>query len=345
VVATDLEKENHGAKILNLAQSFQGKNAVITGGLGFIGSNLARRLVSLGANVRIIDSAMPDTGANFFNIHGIAANVELQKVDLRKTGVVTEMIAGQDYLFNLAGLVSHVNSMQSPQTDLEVNAACQLSIVEACRKVNPSIKIVYAGTRQIYGRSHYLPVDEKHPIVPMDYNGVTKRAGEMYHLVAQRVYGLHTSSLRMTNTYGPRMHCKDGRLTFLGDWIRRLFAGQPLEIYGTGEQVRDLNYVDDVVDALLQTVSNEKSAGQVYNLGSPQPIRLLDLAQLMIKVFGRGSYELCPFPLERKRIDIGDYHGNYSKIRAELGWQPKTSLRKGLARTFEYYHQHQEHYW
>jgi UDP-glucose 4-epimerase len=238
-----------------------------------------------------------------------------------------------------------VNSMQFPQTDLEVNAACQLSIVEACRKHNPSIKIVYAGTRQIYGHSRYQPVDENHPVVPMDYNGVTKRAGEMYHLVAHRVYGLHTASLRMTNTYGPRMHCKDGRLTFLGDWIRRLFAGQPLKIFGTGEQVRDLNYVDDVVDALLLAVSHEKSAGQFYNLGSSEPIRLLDLAQLMIEIFGAGGYELCPFPPERQQIDIGDYRGDYSKINAQLGWQPGTSLREGLARTFEYYRRYQEHYW
>ena len=330
---------------MKFAESFQGKNTLVTGGLGFIGSSLAQRLVSLGAHVRIVDSALSDTGANLFNLQGVASSVELQIADLRDAGVVTSMIAEQDYLFNLAGLVSHVNSMQAPQTDLEVNAACQLSIVEACRKNNPSIKIVYAGTRQIYGRSRYLPVDEKHPIVPMDYNGVTKRAGEMYHLAAQRVYGLHTTSLRMTNTYGPRMHCKDGRLTFLGDWIRRLFAGQPLEIYGTGEQVRDLNFVEDVVDALLLAVSSEKSAGQVYNLGSPEPIRLLDLARLMIEIFGSGNYELRPFPPERLRIDIGDYRGDYSKIRAELGWLPQTSLREGLARTFEYYRQYHEHYW
>jgi len=330
---------------MKFSEFFQGKNVLVTGGLGFIGSNLVQRLVSLGAHVRIVDSALPDTGANHFNLHGVAANVELQLADLRDAHVATDMIAGQDYLFNLAGLVSHVDSMQAPQNDLEINAACQLSIVEACRKNNPSIKIIYAGTRQVYGRSRYLPVDEKHPIDPMDYNGVTKRAGEMYHLVAQRVYGLHTASLRMTNTYGPRMHCKDGRLTFLGDWIRRLFVGQPLEIYGSGEQVRDLNFVDDVVDALLLAASSERSAGQVYNLGSPEPICLLDLAQLMIEIFGSGSFQLRPFPSERLQIDIGDYHGDYSKIRAELGWQPKTSLREGLARTFDYYRQHQEHYW
>lgn len=330
---------------MNFAGSFRGKHALITGGQGFIGSNLAHRLVTLGARVRIVDAALPHTGANSFNLQDIAEDVELRIADLRNADVVSAIIAGQDYLFNLAGLVSHVDSMEAPQIDLEVNAACQLSIVEACRKSNPSIKIVYAGTRQIYGRSQYLPVDEKHPIVPVDFNGVTKRAGEMYHLVSYRVYGLHTSSLRMINTYGPRMHCRDGRLNFLGEWIRRLFDHQPLQVYGTGEQIRDLNFVDDVADAFLLAVASQQSAGQIYNLGSPEPIRLLDLAQLMIEVFGSGSYELCPFPVERKRIDIGNYHGDYSKIQSQLGWQPKISLREGLARTFEYYRQYREHYW
>jgi nucleoside-diphosphate-sugar epimerase len=330
---------------MNFAGTFQGKHVVISGGLGFIGSNLAHRLLALGAKVKVVDAALPGTGANEFNLRDIQSSLEFQNADLRDPGAAFAMIEEQDYLFNLAGLVSHVNSMESPQIDLEVNAACQLSIVEACLKHNPGIKIVYAGTRQIYGRSQYLPVDEKHPIVPVDFNGVTKRAGEMYHMVSYRAYGLHAASLRMTNTYGPRMHCKDGRLNFLGDWIRRLFEKQPLQIYGTGEQVRDLNFVDDVTEALLLAVGSEKSAGQIYNLGSPQPIRLLDLAQLMIEIFGSGSYELCPFPPERQRIDIGDYYGDYSKIQSQLGWQPKISLREGLVRTFEFYRQNKASYW
>jgi UDP-glucose 4-epimerase len=326
-------------------EPFRGKRALITGGQGFIGSNLAHRLVALGACVRIVDAALPHTGANAFNLRGIQRDVDFHQADLREADTIPELIVGQDYLFNLAGLVSHMDSMEAPQIDLEINAACQLSIVEACLKHNPGIKIVYAGTRQIYGRSQYLPVDEKHPIVPVDFNGVTKRAGEMYHMVSHRAYGLHATSLRMTNTYGPRMHCKDGRLNFLGDWIRRLFKNQPLQIYGTGEQVRDLNFVDDVADAMLLAVGSEQSAGQIYNLGSPEPIRLLDLAQLMIEIFGSGTCEFCPFPPERQRIDIGDYHGDYSKIQNQFGWQPKVSLREGLARTFEFYRQYKQYYW
>jgi len=327
------------------SEAFQGKRALITGGQGFIGSNLAHRLMALGSRVRVVDAALPHTGANAFNLHGIEQDLELHHIDLRDADAIPDLIDGQDYLFNLAGLVSHVDSMEAPHIDLEINAACQLSVVEACLKHNPDIKIVYAGTRQIYGRAQYLPVDEKHPIVPVDFNGVTKRAGELYHMVSYRAYGLRAASLRLTNTYGPRMHCKDGRLNFLGEWIRRLFDHQPLQVFGTGEQIRDLNFVDDVVDALLLAVSDEKSAGQIYGLGSPEPIRLLDLAQLLIEVFGSGSYELCPFPLERKRIEIGNYQGNYSKIRSQLGWQPKISLRDGLACTFEFYGQYREHYW
>lgn len=330
---------------MNLPQIFQDKNALITGGLGFIGSNLAHRLVSFGAHVRIVDAALPGTGANPFNLDGIADRVELRQADLREMDAVVDMIDGQDYLFNMAGLVSHINSMRYPQNDLEVNATCQLSIIEACRKYNPAIKIVYAGTRQIYGRTQHLPVDESHPVEPVDYNGVSKRAGELYHLIGQRVYGLHAVSLRMTNTYGPRMYCKDNRLTFIGDWIRRLFTGLPLEVYGTGDQIRDLNFVDDVVDALLLAVNRPAATGQVYNLGSREPICLFELANLMIKIFGTGQSQLRPFPPERLRIDIGNYQGDFSKIHSQLGWQPNVSLREGLARTFEYYRCHQEHYW
>jgi UDP-glucose 4-epimerase len=330
---------------MNTTEHFRGKKAVITGGLGFIGSNLAHRLVLLGAQVRIVDSNRPETGANHFNLHSIAADVDLRISDMRDAKVITEMIEDQEYLFNLAGLVSHLESMQEPQDDLEINAACQLAIIEACRRHNPAIKVVYAGTRQVYGHSESMPVNESHPLSPVDYNGVAKLAGEMYHQVGQRVYGLKVTSLRMTNTYGPRMRCKDGRQTFLGDWIRRLIIGQPLVVYGTGGQIRDLNYVEDVVDALVLAATSAASTGQIYNLGSPEPIRLIDLACLMIEIFGKGQYELHPFPAERQRIDIGDYQGDYSKIRAEIGWQPRFSLHEGLERSFDYFQQHQEHYW
>jgi UDP-glucose 4-epimerase len=326
------------------AKFFRGKRVLVTGGLGFIGSNLVRSLVQSGAQVCVVDSLDPNFGGNLYNLEGIEGHIQIKIADLCQNGLIEELICGQNYLFNLAGQVSHIDSMLDPLTDLQVNVGLQLALVEACRKHNPAIKIVFAGTRQIYGRSQYLPVDENHPIAPLDYNGVTKRAGEMYQMVAHRVYGLHVVSLRMTNVYGPRMHVRDSRLAFLGWWIRQLLSGQPIPVYGDGRQIRDLNYIDDVVDALLLAAANPLADGKIYNLGSDEPICLLDLARLMIQVWGAGSYELLPFPPERKRIDIGDYHGNYTKINRELGWRPDTPLREGLACTFGYFSANLAHY-
>ena len=325
--------------------SLRGKQVMITGGLGFIGSNLARRLVELGAAVLLVDSLVPEYGGNLFNIRGIEDKVRVNIADIRDPHSMNYLVRGQDVLFNLAGQVSHTDSMLDPYTDLEVNCRAQLSILEACRKFNPSLTIVYAGTRQIYGRPQYLPVDEMHPVEPTDVNGVNKMAGEWYHIVYQRVYGLRTATLRLTNTYGPRMRVKDARQTFVGWWLRRLVEGGEIEIFGDGQQIRDLNYVDDAVEALLLAAVREEAIGQVYNLGHPEPISLLDLARLMIELNGAGSYRILPFPPDRKRIDIGDYQGDYRKIQSELGWQPRTSLREGLKRTLRYYHEHREHYW
>lgn len=329
----------------NLQDAFLGKRVLITGGLGFIGSNLARRLVELGADVLLVDSLIPDYGGNLFNVAGIEDRVRVNIADVRDKYGMEYLVRGHDFLFNLAGQVSHLDSMQDPYTDLEINCRSQLSILEACRKHNPEVKIVYAGTRQIYGKPHYLPVDEAHPLEPTDINGVDKMAGEWYHLVYHRVYDLRVTSLRLTNVYGPRMRVKDARQTFIGWWIRQVVEGQELQVFGDGKQIRDFNYVDDVVEALLLAAVDPAADGQVYNLGGDEPISLLDLARLMIEINGSGSYRLVPFPPDRKRIDIGDYCGDYSRIRTHLGWRPRVSLRTGLERTLAFYHQHREHYW
>lgn len=324
---------------------YAGKQVLITGGLGFIGSNVARRLVECGATVLLADSLIPEYGGNLFNIHGIEDAVRVNIADIRDPHSMDYLVRNQDIIFNLAGQVSHTDSMLNPHTDLEVNCRAQLSILEACHKHNPAVTIIYAGTRQIYGRPQYLPVDEKHPVEPTDVNGVNKMAGEWYHIVYHRVYGLRTTALRLTNTYGPRMRVKDARQTFIGWWLRQIAEGQELEIFGDGKQVRDLNYVGDVVEAMLLTATNEQASGQIYNLGHPEPISLLDLAELMIRINGSGSYRVVPFPADRKRIDIGDYQGDYSKIRRELGWEPRVSLAVGLERTLRFYHENREHYW
>lgn len=326
-------------------ENFRGKKIAITGGLGFIGSNLALRLVELGAQVTLIDSLIPEYGGNLCNVEPFKERVRINISDVRDEHSMKYLIQGQDFLFNLAGQTSHVDSMNNPYTDLEINARSQLSILEACRRHNPGVKIVFASTRQMYGAPQYLPVDERHPLSPVDVNGINKMAGEWYHLVYNNVYGIRSSVLRLTNTYGPRMRVKDARQTFLGIWIRLLLEGKPLQVFGDGKQVRDFSYVDDVVEAMLLCAASEDANGEIFNLGADDPINLKDTAELMIRVAGSGSYGIVPFPADRKAIDIGDYYADYRKIRSKLGWKPTVPLEEGLKMTLEYYRAHAGKYW
>jgi nucleoside-diphosphate-sugar epimerase len=249
------------------------------------------------------------------------------------------LVQKQDYLFNLAGQTSHMDSMADPHSDLEINCRAQLSILEACHKHNPNIKIVFASTRQIYGKPDYLPVDEAHPVRPIDVNGINKMAGEWYHILYNNIYGIRACALRLTNTYGPRMRIKDARQTFLGVWIRRLVEGQTFEVWG-GEQLRDFTYIDDAVSALLVAAARDDANGRVFNLGGFRYLSLKELADLVVKVNGAGEYAIRSFPADRKQIDIGDYYADFSSIKETLGWEPRVSEEEGLAATLEFYHQH-----
>jgi UDP-glucose 4-epimerase len=316
---------------------------LITGGLGFIGSNLARRLVELEAEVLLVDSLVPECGGLLFNIADIQDNVTVERADVRGEQCMGKLTRGRDYLFNLAGQTSHVDSMRFPQQDMEMNCRAQLSVLEACRQHNPDVRIVFASTRQIYGRPDYLPVDEKHPVRPVDVNGINKMAGESYHLLYHRVYGLRACALRLTNTIGPRMRVKDARQTFVGLWIRRLLQGEPIEVWD-GEQRRDFTFVDDVVEALLAAGTNEAAVGRVFNVGGDGPISLRSLAELLIDINQGGEYVVRSYPSEYKRIDIGDYYTDFSLIRSTLGWAPRILLRDALTRTLEFYREHLDHY-
>jgi len=330
---------------MDAAEHFAGKRVLITGGLGFIGSNLARALVDAGSRVVLLDSLVPEYGGNLANVRGIEDRVTINVSDVRDQHSLRHLLRDQDVVFNLAGQTSHVDSMEDPFTDLEINCTSQLSILEACRRHNPEMKIVFAGTRQVYGRPRSLPVDEEHPLDPVDVNGVNKAAGEWYHLLYGRVYGLRVTVLRLTNTYGPRMRVKDARQTFLGTWLRALVAGEELLVFGDGSQRRDFTYVDDAVRAFLVAAADDAADGEVFNLGGDEPLTLLELAELLVRLNGGGSYRVVPFPEDRLRIDIGDYYGDYGKIARALGWRPEVPLEDGLARSLAFYREHGASYW
>jgi dTDP-glucose 4,6-dehydratase/UDP-glucose 4-epimerase len=333
----------HSDRTLDAA--YEGAKVLITGGLGFIGSSLARRLVGLGAEVTLVDSLIPEYGGNPFNVADIRERVRINVCDVRDPFAMKFLVQGQDFLFNLAGQTSHMDSMVDPHADLAINATAQLSLLETCRKVNPGVRLVFASTRQLYGKPDYLPVDEKHPIRPVDVNGINKLAGEWYHLLYSNVYGIRACALRLTNTYGPGMRVKDARQTFLGIWIRSLLEGKPVKVFGDGLQLRDFNYVDDCVDALLKAGADDEATGKVFNLGSTEVVNLKDLAATLVGLNRGGAVEMVAFPPERKNIDIGDYYSNYQLITDTLGWAPQVDLKTGLARTLTYYREHHAHYW
>ncbi len=323
---------------------YRGLPVLVTGGAGFIGSNLVRRLVELGSSVTVLDALAPGSGANLFNLRGLEDKIRLNLCDLNSRPVVEELIRDQAVVFNLAGLVSHVASMRDPISDLQANLLAHLHLLEAARTANPQVKVIYAATRQQYGRPMALPVTEEHPMRPTDLNGVHKMAAEAYHRVYHTAYGLWTASLRLTNTYGPRQKVRDASQGFVGWFIRLAMEGRTIQIYGDGTQLRDLNFVDDVVDAFLRMGMADGGAGESYNLGS-EPCTLIEIAQAAVRAAGSGQIELVPFPAERKSIDIGNYYGNYERIHRLTGWRPITPLDEGFRVTVDFYQKHWEHYW
>jgi len=329
----------------DLHDSYRDCKVLVTGGLGFIGSTLAHELVAAGANVTLIDSLVPEYGGNLANVADIADRIRVNISDVRDPHSIRYLVQEQDVVFNLAGQTSHLDSMTDPYTDLEINCRSQLSILEACRHENPTVKVVFASTRQIYGRPQQLPVDEQHPIAPVDVNGINKTAGEWFHLLYGEVYGMRTTALRLTNTYGPRMRVRDARQTFLGIWLRLALAGGEILVYGDGRQLRDLTYVDDAVAAFLVAGAREETNGRTYNLGGLEQVSLIELAEIVTAAAGGGSIRVVPFPADRESIDIGDFYADYSAIERDLGWRPTVDVHDGVRRTLEFYREHGAHYW
>jgi len=323
---------------------YRGRSVMITGGLGFIGSNLARALVELCADVLLVDSLIPDYGGNLFNIDGIGDRVHVNVADVRQQSTMNYLVRDRAVIFNLAGQVSHIDSMRDPYTDLEINCRSQLTILEACRYNNPGAKVVFAGTRQIYGRPISLPVDESHLVMPTDVNGINKAAGEYYHLVYNNVFGVRACSLRLTNVYGPRQLLKHNRQGFIGWFIRLAIEGREIEIYGDGSQLRDFVYVDDAVDAFLRAGASDACNGDAFNVGGDQAFTHRDLTALLVGIAGSGSVRYVEWPADKKAIDIGSFYADSTKFKRVTGWAPAVPLAEGLARTVAFYRDHLGHY-
>jgi UDP-glucose 4-epimerase len=319
---------------------YRGRRVMITGGLGFIGSNLARQLVALGADVLLVDSLIPDYGGNLFNIDGITEQVRVNVADIRQQSTMNYLVKDREVIFNLAGQVSHIDSMRDPYADLEINCRSQLTILEACRYNNPGVKVVFAGTRQVYGRPESLPVTEHHLVRPTDVNGINKAAGEYYHLVYNNVFGIRACSLRLTNVYGPRQLIRHNRQGFIGWFIRLAIEGRVIQIYGDGSQRRDFVYVDDAADAFLRAGANDACNGEVFNVGGDQPITHRDLTTMLVDIAGSGRVEYVEWPKEKKAIDIGDFYADSTKFRQTTGWLPTVTLPDGLRHAMAFYREH-----
>ncbi len=320
-----------------MAFQFEGAKALILGGLGFIGSNLAIRLVEMGANVTIVDSMLPQYGGNMENIELVKSDVNVNFSDIRDSHTLDYIVRDQDIVYSMAGQTSHVDSMTAPLVDLDINCRSQLSILEACRRANPDVGLIYASTRQLYGRPQYLPVDEKHPILPVDVNGINKYAAEMYYSLYSQVHGMRCVSLRLTNTYGPRQQLRGNNQGFVGIFIRKAILGEKISIFGDGTQRRDFNYIDDVVDAFIAASENlDICSGKSFNLGARDIYSLLDFSSILNKLCD-FDLELVPFPPDHEAIDIGDYYGDFSNYKNATGWEPKVMLANGLAETVRYF--------
>jgi UDP-glucose 4-epimerase len=319
------------------SSAYRDCHALVTGGLGFIGSNLALRLVSEGARVTVLDSSEPGCGANPHNLAQAAGEICVVNGDIGDAALCAPFVRRADIIFNLAGEISHIHSMRWPHRDAAINAASQLRFLEVCWREAPGVRVVYASTRQIYGIPQYLPVDEQHPVRPVDFNGIHKYAAHAYHLAWSALGRIDARILCLTNTYGPRVALSLACQGFLANFLRRALTGQCIEVYGDGRQVRDPLYVDDAVEAFLLAGAAANLKSRVWNVGGGEPTSLARIAQLMSSLGGAPAPLFRPFPEERKQIDIGNYFTDCSRFRQEFGWQPGVGLEEGIRLSLDFF--------
>lgn len=325
--------------------SYRGMSVLVTGGMGFIGSTLARRLCALGADVAVLDNLNPGQGGNPANLDDLCDLVKIHVGDQADAELVAGLVHGRRVIFNLCGRGAHVDSIRDPFGDLHANATAQLTLLEAARRHSPEAKVVYAGTRSQYGRTRTVPVREDHPQEPSDINGVHKAAAERYHLIYYAVHGLRTCSLRLTNIYGPRQLMAHGRQGFANWFLRRAMDGDDILVYGDGAQLRDLLYVDDAVEAFLRAGIAPAADGRSFNVGSGRGISVRALAEAAVAAAGRGSIRSVEYPSDHRPVEVGDYVADITAARDALGWQPEVELADGLRRTVEFFETRRDRYW
>ena len=327
------------------AALYRGTPVLVTGGMGFIGSTLARRLHGMGARVAVLDSLNPGQGGNPANLEDIQEDLEIVIGDQADAVLVAGLVRGRSVIFNLCGRGAHADSMRDPFADLHSNCVAQLTLLEAVRQHNPEAKVVFAGTRSQYGSTQVLPVREDHPQEPTDINGANKIAAERYHLVYHNAHGIRACSLRLTNIYGPRHLMAHGRQGFMNWFVRRAMDGEEILVYGDGAQLRDLLYVDDAVEAFLLAGMERAAEGRAFNIASGTGVSVRRLAELAVAAAGRGRVRLVEYPTDQRPIEVGDFVADITAARETLGWQPCTPLKEGLARTVAFFEPRRELYW
>lgn len=326
-------------------ERFRNKEILITGGLGFIGSNLAIELVKYGAKITIVDNMLPRQGGNLFNIKEIEDKVKVNFSDVRNQLSMNYLVKGKDFVFHLAGQVNHVDSMRNPIQDLEINCLGTLVLLEALRHHNRNAKVIFAGTRGEYGKSVKLPVDENHPTNPKGIYAVTNLTAEKMVLVYHEIFGIKGVCLRITNTYGPRHQMQHDEYGVFNWFIRKAIDDDAIPVFGDGKIVRDFLYVEDLVECMLMTALTDEAYGDVFNVGTGIPVSFIELAERIVKIAGTGRVEFREFTKERKEVEPGDYYADITKIKRVVGWEPKTPLDEGIKKTIEFYRKFKEHYW